>query len=157
MYVKPEAAITVFELLMMGSVLPKTCWAIKKHWSNKFYYMVASYWFFLWYLICLNFVHIKNSNRRTAHTATAQCWLFYMSADICTFTNFNLLHEDCVKENQLDAQLILSIFCQPLHVSGVSRPIIRRYNRMYTTIGMSKKNNKYQLLYTYGCTSWWWA
>jgi len=22
-----------------------------------------------------------------------------------------------------------------LHVSGVSRPIIRRYNRMYTTIG----------------------
>jgi hypothetical protein len=39
-----------------------------------------------------------------------------------------------VKENQLDAQLILSIFRQPLHVSGVSRPIIRRYNRMYTTI-----------------------
>jgi len=21
----------------------------------------------------------------------------------------------------------------------------------------SKKNNKYQLLYTYGCTTWWWA
>jgi len=40
-----------------------------------------------------------------------------------------------VKINQLDAQLILSIFRQPLHVSGVSRPIIRRYNRMYTTIG----------------------
>ena len=40
-----------------------------------------------------------------------------------------------VKKNQLDAQLILSIFLQPLHVSGVSRPIIRRYNRMYTTIG----------------------
>jgi len=29
----------------------------------------------------------------------------------------------CVKKNQLDAQL--SIFRQPLHVSGVSRPIIR--------------------------------
>jgi hypothetical protein len=40
-----------------------------------------------------------------------------------------------IKKNQLDAQLILSIFRQPLHVSGVSRPIIRRYNRMYTTIG----------------------
>jgi hypothetical protein len=38
-------------------------------------------------------------------------------------------------EFQLDAQLILSIFRQPLHVSGVSRSIIRRYNRMYTTIG----------------------
>ena len=42
---------------------------------------------------------------------------------------------DRVKKNQLDPQLILSIFRQPLHVSGVSRPIIRRYNRMYTTVG----------------------
>jgi hypothetical protein len=42
-----------------------------------------------------------------------------------------------VKRNQLDAQFILSIFRQPLHVSGVSRPIIRRYNRMYTTFGTS--------------------
>ena len=40
-----------------------------------------------------------------------------------------------VKKNQLDAQLILSIFRQPLHVSGVSRSIIRSYNRMCTTIG----------------------
>jgi len=38
-----------------------------------------------------------------------------------------------VQKNQLHAQFILSIFRQPLHVSGVSRPIIRRYNRMYTT------------------------
>jgi len=30
-YVKAEAAITVFELLMMGGVSPETCWAIKKH------------------------------------------------------------------------------------------------------------------------------
>ena len=42
---------------------------------------------------------------------------------------------DCVKKNQLDAQLILSIFCQPLHVSGISRPIMRRYNHMHTTTG----------------------
>ena len=40
-----------------------------------------------------------------------------------------------VKKNELDAQLILSIFRQPLHVLGVSRLIIRRYNRMYTAIG----------------------
>jgi hypothetical protein len=40
-----------------------------------------------------------------------------------------------VKKHQLDAQLILSIFREPLHVSDVSRPIIRRYNRMYTTVG----------------------
>ena len=46
-YVK-EAAITVFELLMMGGVSLETCWAIKKHRNNKSYYTVASYWFFLW-------------------------------------------------------------------------------------------------------------
>ena len=40
-----------------------------------------------------------------------------------------------VKKNQLIAQLILSMFRQPPHVSGVSRPIIRRYNHMYTTNG----------------------
>ena len=40
-----------------------------------------------------------------------------------------------VKKNHLDAQLILSIIRQPPHVSDVSRPIIRRYNRMYTTVG----------------------
>jgi hypothetical protein len=31
-----------------------------------------------------------------------------------------------VKTNQLDEQHILSIFREPLYVSGVSRPIIRR-------------------------------
>jgi len=46
--VKPEAAITVFEHLMMGAVSPETCWAIKKHRNNKFYYKVPSCWFFLW-------------------------------------------------------------------------------------------------------------
>jgi len=45
--VKPEAAITVFELLMMSGVSPETCREIKKHWNNKFYYAVASCWFFL--------------------------------------------------------------------------------------------------------------
>jgi hypothetical protein len=40
-----------------------------------------------------------------------------------------------VKKRQFDTQLILSIFRQPLHVSCVSRPIIRRYNRIYTTSG----------------------
>jgi hypothetical protein len=40
-----------------------------------------------------------------------------------------------VMKNQLDAQLILYIFRQPLHVSDVSRPIIRRYNRTCIAIG----------------------
>ena len=42
---------------------------------------------------------------------------------------YNLL-----KVNQLDAQLILSIFRQLLHFSGLSMPIIRRYNSTYTKI-----------------------
>jgi hypothetical protein len=42
---------------------------------------------------------------------------------------------DRAKKNQLDEQLILSIFRQPQHVSGVSRSIIRRCKHMYTTIG----------------------
>ena len=41
---------------------------------------------------------------------------------------------NCLKKYQLDAELILCIFRQPLHVSGVSRLIIRSYNCMYTTI-----------------------
>ena len=40
-----------------------------------------------------------------------------------------------VNKNQLNAHLILSILRQPLHVAGVSRPIFRRYNRMYTIVG----------------------
>jgi len=40
-----------------------------------------------------------------------------------------------VKKNQLDAQLFVSILRQSVHVSGLSRPIIRMYKRMYTTVG----------------------
>jgi len=47
-YVKPEATITVFELLMMSGVSLETCWAIKKQWNNKLYYTVASCWLFLY-------------------------------------------------------------------------------------------------------------
>jgi len=43
-----------------------------------------------------------------------------------------------------DAQLILSIFRQLQHVSGVSKPIIRRYNRMYTAFGKKIKQSHYR-------------
>jgi hypothetical protein len=48
MYVKPEAAITVYELLMMRDLSLETCSAIIKHWNNKFYYRAASCWLFLY-------------------------------------------------------------------------------------------------------------
>ena len=56
---------------------------------------------------------------------------------------------NCVQKNQLDAQHILSIFRQPLHVSGVSKPIIRRYNRMYTATG-----TYYSFYMTASCPAW---
>jgi hypothetical protein len=49
-YLKLKAAITVFELLMLGGVSSETCWAIKKHLNNKLYYTVAFCWFFPWVL-----------------------------------------------------------------------------------------------------------
>ena len=54
---------------MMGCVSPETCWAIKKHWDNKFYYTVASCWFFLWDsrevvdIICFAFIRHQPQER----------------------------------------------------------------------------------------------
>jgi len=50
-------AITVFEFLMMRGVPLETCWVIKKYWNNKFYYKVASCWFFLWDLYYDAWIH----------------------------------------------------------------------------------------------------
>ena len=46
LFARHEAALTVFELLMMGGV-SETCRASKEHWNNKFYNTVTSCWFFL--------------------------------------------------------------------------------------------------------------
>jgi hypothetical protein len=48
MNVKPEAVITIFELLMMSGVSLETCWAFNKLWNNKFYYKSAPFWYFYW-------------------------------------------------------------------------------------------------------------
>jgi hypothetical protein len=55
--VKPETAIKVFELLIMGDLSPETCWAIKKHWNNKFYHTLVSCSFFLWVLYYDTLIH----------------------------------------------------------------------------------------------------
>jgi hypothetical protein len=67
----------------------------------------------------------------TSGTARSRC-------DVTLFwrgTPIQPKYKTLTRQNQLDAQLNLSIFRQPLHVSGVSRPIIRSYNRMYTAVG----------------------
>ena len=51
-----------------------------------------------------------------------------LQKDLEEFYVLLTVHLDTIvaKKKQIDAQLILSIFCQTLHVSGVTRPIIRR-------------------------------
>jgi hypothetical protein len=56
-----------------------------------------------------------------------------------------------VKKNQLHAQLILSIFRQPLHVSGISRPIIRRYNHMYTQFQSNQDDSYLKRIVSNNC------
>jgi len=99
------------------------------------------------------------------------------SGEVFRVLNRNEIIAKRVNKTQLDAQTILSIFRLPLHVSGVSRSIINRYNHVCTPIGTyysfkmsvvllglfqsnqdnrqssKNSNNKYQFLYTYSCTS----
>ena len=75
-YVKPEATITVFELLMMGGVSPETCWAIKKHGNNKFCYTVASCWLFLWDL----YYNARIHKHQVSSLSTGICFVRLLSA-----------------------------------------------------------------------------
>jgi hypothetical protein len=52
---KPEAAYTVFELLIMNDVPLETCWDFNKLWNNKFCFKAASCWYFYWVILrCMN-------------------------------------------------------------------------------------------------------
>jgi len=105
------------------------------------------------------------------------CYWMCQGKQIWCIKYYVLCSVDCAsrynreKKNQLNAQLILSMFRQPLHVSGISRPhhegvqpyvyniiiIINLLSLFGDCLLSPNKNNKYQLLYTYGCTSWCWA
>jgi hypothetical protein len=105
-YVKPEAAITVFELLMMGGVSSEMCWAIKKHWNNKFYYTVASCWFFLWDLyygarIYVHQVYCSALQYSKLQTILTQRYGL-TSHNTAVFTNaFNLRQCECLHHETL--------------------------------------------------------
>ena len=81
-----------------------------------------------------NHIKITSKSQQTHIKITSkshQNWYCYVQYILC--------FGDCAKKNQLDAQIILSIFRQLLHVSGVSRPIIRRYKHTYKTNSLLKK------------------
>jgi len=46
------------------------------------------------------------------------------------------MYFDNIKMHGTSVKIILNIFRQPVHVSGLSMPIIRRYNCMYTRVGI---------------------
>jgi len=91
-YVKPEAAITVFELLMMSGVSLETCWAIKKHSNDKVYYTVSSCWLFLYdlYYDARFHEHLVSDNVRGKHEPNVFSFCDYMlpTALIEQFTYF---------------------------------------------------------------------
>ena len=97
-YVKPEDAITVFELLMVGGVSPETCSAIKKHCNNKFYYTVASCWFFLWDLhteLSVVFIHTSSTVVSLLQHAIrwwiVETWALHVRCS-CRLTAIRLVH-----------------------------------------------------------------
>ena len=54
---------------------PKTRWAIKKHWNNKFYYTVASCWFFVWDLYSRFFDAVDYRNSTVWTVCEWTVWL----------------------------------------------------------------------------------
>ena len=81
-YVKPEAAITVFELLMMSGVSLETCWAIKKHWNYKFYYTVASCSLFLYDFLLFS-VNFALTIPKEGKCPDTRFWTRSISRNVC--------------------------------------------------------------------------
>ena len=71
--------------------------------------------------VCLQYIRMNGNCANNQH----YCYTLWEMEEFCVLLAVNLEYNPA-KKSQLDAQLILSIFRQPLHVSGVSRPIIRR-------------------------------
>jgi hypothetical protein len=112
-YVKPEAAITVFELLMVSVVSLETCWAIKKQWNNKFYYTVASCWLFL-YESMVNILMLlfpsgfeTRSHRLGSNSAAAvlidllRDWCTNFSLTVCYFDLSTLVSVASLQDEEL--------------------------------------------------------
>jgi hypothetical protein len=84
---KPRGCNYSFEFLMMGGVSPETCWTIKKHWNNKFYYTVASCWFFLWDLYYYARIHEHQMWKKILFYTTTYCIICSVLDDTHTHTH----------------------------------------------------------------------
>jgi hypothetical protein len=68
-----------------GRCVARKCWAIKKHWNKKFYYMVASCWFFLWVLYYVARIHEHQILNYISKRST-----FWVSVVFCTGTEYGV-------------------------------------------------------------------
>jgi len=100
--VRPGAAVTVFELLMMGGVSLDACWAINKQWNwwilvNSCIMLVISIQFILrrqflsswWWAVCRS-KHVElliNNGIGEFWWTVASCWLFIYDSSINTFVS----------------------------------------------------------------------
>ena len=101
---KPRGCNYSFEFLMMGGLSPETCWTIKKHRNNKFYYTVASCWFFLWDLFFFSRLNPTSWYHKFYYTV-ASCWFFLW--DLFFFFHGWTVHLDTIESfiYPTDAQL----------------------------------------------------
>jgi len=101
--------------------------------------MSPSFWIILYFLMLLTCNYSRTSllgQSDKKRTTEVKSPLHPLSCSITSVV-------DCVKKNQLDAQLILSIFRQPLHVSDISRPIIRRYNCLLSRLAPTRTTDSH--------------
>jgi hypothetical protein len=97
-----EAAITVFELMIMSGISFETCWAITKHWNNKFYYTVASCWIFLYDLCYDARIHEHQANHETSFIKLiAYSFLRKISALLMSHDKKNEMGGTCVIREQV--------------------------------------------------------
>jgi len=87
-----------------------------------------------WQVFCRQSNRLNNYLYKRFHVISLVNFTHVIKESFLCFVDLASLYNR-VKEDQLEAQLILSIFLQLLHVSGLSMSIIRRYDLMYTMFG----------------------
>jgi hypothetical protein len=75
MKIKPETATAVLELLMMGGIMPETCWAVNKCQDNKLKNCC------IWLVIYLNFEDCIDFNLKREVDQAQWFFLIYLTLE----------------------------------------------------------------------------
>jgi len=106
---------------MMGGVSPETCWAIRKHWYNKFYHTVAFCWFFLWNLKCYILGASPGANKWKERQTNISHFRSY-GTDLF-LTNLSTTNMKLYKNSPgiLQSKTFSFLYTAKLHLSGINR------------------------------------